>query len=32
MLRNISPLQYPQKTPEQYAREIMTYLWDNYIL
>lgn len=23
---------YPQKTPEQYAREIMTYLWDNYIL
>ncbi|KAH9022550.1 histone deacetylase complex protein [Lactarius pseudohatsudake] len=23
---------YPQKSPEQYAREIMTYLWDNYIL
>jgi len=23
---------YPQKTPEQYAREIVTYLWDNYIL
>ncbi|KAI0259417.1 histone deacetylase complex protein [Gloeopeniophorella convolvens] len=23
---------YPHKTPEQYAREIMTYLWDNYIL
>ncbi|KAH8996551.1 histone deacetylase complex protein [Lactarius hatsudake] len=23
---------YPQKPPEQYAREIMTYLWDNYIL
>ncbi|KAF8271520.1 histone deacetylase complex protein [Lactarius quietus] len=23
---------YPQKSSEQYAREIMTYLWDNYIL
>ncbi|KAI9449392.1 histone deacetylase complex protein [Russula earlei] len=23
---------YPRKSPEQYAREIMTYLWDNYIL
>jgi histone deacetylase 6 len=23
---------YPQKSSEQYTREIMTYLWDNYIL
>ncbi|KAH9968413.1 histone deacetylase complex protein [Lactifluus volemus] len=23
---------YPQKTPQQYTREIVTYLWDNYIL
>jgi histone deacetylase 6 len=23
---------YPKKSSEQYAREIMTYLWDNYIL
>jgi histone deacetylase 6 len=26
------PPQYPKKSSEQYAREIMTYLWDNYIL
>ncbi|KAI0296561.1 histone deacetylase clr3 [Multifurca ochricompacta] len=27
-----SLLPYPQKSSEQYAREIMAYLWDNYIL